>query len=105
MSGPITRPLSGEYLKEQKYCTLERVSVDRLQDRFRVNVPKLQISRTGAWHDINMRLLSRAALWIGNMSGPNVSSNVVRLHAGWYGESRCPVGSREAPSDAERLRL
>lgn len=48
-----------------------------------------------------MRFRSKAARWIGNISGPNLSRRLVRLHAGWYGDSLCSAGTKDAPSEAD----
>lgn len=52
-----------------------------------------------------MRCRSSAALWMGKMSGPNLSRSFVRLQAGWYGDSLYSGGASEVPSDADRVRL
>jgi hypothetical protein len=54
------------------------------------HAPKLHTSCTGTCVEMSMRFLRRAARWIGNIKGPNVSSRLVRLHAGCIGESLWP---------------
>lgn len=54
---------------------------------------------------MRIRLRSNAARCMGKIRGPNLSRRLVRLQAGWYGESLFPGGIRAAPSEADRLRL
>ena len=39
------------------------------------------------------------------MRGPNLSRRLVKLQAGWYGESLCSGATSAAPSEAERFLL
>lgn len=68
-------------------------------------VPKLHVSSTGACAVIRILFRKSAARCIGNIRGPNISSNRSKLHAGWYADRFCPGGSSAVPSDAERFLL
>jgi hypothetical protein len=50
-----------------------------------------------------MRFRSSAARCMGNTKGPNLSSKLVKLQAGWYGDSLCSAGASEFPSEADRF--